>query len=334
MRVVALVVILLAAHRQPTPPAWEKNWQHGMDLYKQSRWTEAVPFFEQVIRQLPDGFSGYSMAGKCRMNAGLYEEALSDLKKALSLKPGDGETFVRVLTVLWSLKRPAEILQAVRVRPSDGLDPDYRGDVFRLAGLAALNANDQAASPAYFRQSEAAYAEVSGRVEDATFRERRAETLSWLVRLLNQQARTAPKEERAVLYAESNALASTLLALNAGFESLLSAAEAALGSQHYDAAADLAGKAAAADPRSGFARLYLGQARSNLGRYMDAVTPLEEAARLLPQNNRRTAYNQLGFVLEKLGQTGRALEAYRRAGNTERVRKMQDIPAPAVPVQP
>jgi tetratricopeptide (TPR) repeat protein len=330
MRFGILFLILLSAAK-PKVPAWEKDWLQGMELFKKARYADAAPHFQKVVQVLPDGFAGQAMLGKCLMNAGDQAAALEPLQRAWSLKPDDGDTAIRTLTVLMGLKRYPEILQQVQVRPSEAIAPEYRGDVYRLAGLAAWNLKDTGLAMDAFRHAENIYAGLDP--ETAGLQSRRAEVLSWLVRLLNKESRGMAGAERSRRYAESMERARTLILLDPSSENLLAAAEAALGSGGYPEAEALARRAAIAAPENGFVRLYIGQALSHLGRFREAVPPLEEAVRLLPVENRATAHNQLGFVLEKLGETRRAIEAYRQAGNLERVRMMQEISGDGTPVQ-
>ena len=314
-------LLLLAAGRSK-PPVWDEDWRMGMDHYKASRFAEAVPYFQKVSLALPNDFAAQSMLGKCLMNAGDPSSALEPLQRAWRLKPGDGETAVRVATVFVGLKRYEEALRQIHLRPPSTYAPEFRGDLYRLEGLASWNIKNISSAVEAFRNADSAYALPGGNAGDRGAR--RAEVLSGLVKLLNLQARGLTGRDREVRYAESLGRAEILITLDPSPEHLLAAAEAALGGRQYAHAEDLARRASASGPDGGFALFYLGQALSRQQRFAEAVQPLQDAVRLLPAEQRRAAYNQLGMALEHLKRAEQALEAYRQAGNAEGVKRVSE----------
>jgi|GEM_PF-6387628 len=322
--VFGVLFLLLISAARSKPPVWDEDWRKGMDLYKASRYAEAAPFFQKVGLALPDDFAAQSMLGKCLMNAGDSASALEPLQRAWLLKPGDGETAVRVVTIFVGLKRCEEALRQIRSRPIATYAREYRGDLYRLEGLASWNLKNIPSAVEAFRNADSAYAAPESNAGDRGRGARRAEVLSGLVKLLNLQARGLNGGEREARYAESLGRAEILITLDPSFENLLAAAEAALGSRQDVRTEDLARRASSMAPDSGFALFYLGQALSRQQRFAEAVRPLQDAVRLLPAEQRRSAYNQLGMALEHLKRADQALEAYRRAGNTEGVKRVSE----------
>jgi Flp pilus assembly protein TadD len=326
---ILFLLVFAGARSRPKPPVWDEDWRKGMDLYKASRFEEALPYFKKVSAALPNDFAAQSMLGKCLMNAGDSASALEPLERAWLLKPDDGETAVRVATLYVGLKRYDEALRRIRSHPPAGYPQEFRGDLHRLEGLASWNLKDIPAAVEAFRRADAAYAVpgTGGGDRDA----RRAEVLSGLVKLQNLQARGLAGREREARYAESLGRAEVLITLDPSSDNLLGAAEAALGSRKYARAEECARKAAAKVPGNGFPLFYLGQALNQQKRFAEAVKPLQDAVRLLPAEQRRAAGNQLGMALEHLGRADQALEAYRQAGNAEgekRVSSHRKDPAP------
>ena len=299
-------------------PAWEKAWQEGMSLYKQSRYAEALPRFETVVKLLPDRSSGHAMLGKCRYNLADYAGALTHFQTAHRLTPEDGDAVYRVVTAHLALKQYPQVLETVRGFDAALVPTDTRADYFRAAGLAAFALRDYRAASSFFLQGWNA-AEAGQRPPDLQV---------WLVKALVQEARGEGGEARAAAFARALPEAEALAEADPSPDSHLLAAEAALAAGVYGAAESHARSVLQRSPDDPFGALYLGQALCGLERFRDAVAPLERAGELLTEEGRKAAWNQLGYAWERLGDRAKARESYARAGNDERVRKLSELAVP------
>jgi tetratricopeptide (TPR) repeat protein len=312
---VLVPLCLFGARKEKNP--WEKAWQQGMERYKLGRYAEAVPLFETVTRLLPERASGHAMLGKCKYNLGDYRGALESFVAAHRLAPEDGDAACRLAVAHLALKQYDEVLKVVAAFDPSRVPADSRADYCRAAGIAALALGDPPGAANHF-----------ARGRDAAGGERRDELQAWLVKALIQAARRARGEDQAAAYARALPEAEALAGADPAPEAHRLAAEAALAGGGYLQAEGHARAVLAALPGDAFGALYLGQALSGQERYREAVQPLEAAARLLPAEGRRAAWNPLGYAWERLGERERARECYIKAGNEEKARKLAESPAP------
>lgn len=315
--VLGVLIPLALFGARKTKPAWEQAWQEGMELYKEGRYADAVPKFEAVVRILPGRSSGHAMLGKCRFNLEDYARALEHFREAHRLAPEDGDAVCRLVTAHVALRQYPEALGVLRSFDPTLIPPESRSDCFRAAGMAALALQDLGGAAAYFIQAR-----------DAVEPGRPSDLQAWLVKSLIQGARQEKGEAQTALYARAYPEAEALATADPSPESHLLAAEAALAGGNFTAAEAHARGVLAARADDPYGTLYWGQALCGLERFAEAVGPLERAGALLPGEGQRVAWNQWGYAWERLGDRAKALEGYARAGNEDKMRKLNE---PAVP---
>ncbi len=66
------------------------NYQTGTDLFKRGSFAEAIPHFEEAIRERPSWFAPYMLQGRCHLKLEEYQKALMQLKEALLLDMPEG----------------------------------------------------------------------------------------------------------------------------------------------------------------------------------------------------------------------------------------------------
>jgi len=85
MRHLALLIsstlILASAHAD--------NYETGTELFRSGSFADAIPHFEEAIRERPSWFAPYMLQGQCLLKMGRYDKALLQFQEALQLDPPD-----------------------------------------------------------------------------------------------------------------------------------------------------------------------------------------------------------------------------------------------------
>jgi tetratricopeptide (TPR) repeat protein len=90
------IISLAVAAEEPFPPkpqtqpSAEKktenpNFEKGFQLYNQSKYDEAIPLFEQVLKEDPNHLRAQVYYGVCFMGKNEFDRAIEELQKALKL---------------------------------------------------------------------------------------------------------------------------------------------------------------------------------------------------------------------------------------------------------
>ncbi|HEY6390995.1 MAG TPA: tetratricopeptide repeat protein, partial [Bryobacteraceae bacterium] len=121
----------------------------GMFYYRRGRTKQAVPLLQRVTRLAPDNSSGYTGLGAAYWMDGQLEDAATNLKKSLELRP-TATAYTSLGTVYFFLDRCAEALplmeQASKLAPKSEQVWGNLGDVY-----ACVPATKDKAAAAYQR---------------------------------------------------------------------------------------------------------------------------------------------------------------------------------------
>ena len=80
----ALAVLILA-----TATLVEAGWEEGVAAFKSGNYQQAAKEFQTFVDERPDVFQGHYMLGQSLAKLKRNDEALTQLRKALELEPGN-----------------------------------------------------------------------------------------------------------------------------------------------------------------------------------------------------------------------------------------------------
>lgn len=321
------------------------DWQEGVKLFKEKKYKEAIPHFKQVVEAIPDGFSGYYMLGLCYLYLNDLENANETLKKATQLKPEEGEAAHKYLTVIMKQKKYVDGCNFVKNYREEYVPKEIKGDYYKLAGLACFKAEDFQKAINFLEKAEAMidgdeipyYLGISALqnqnynvsiqyLQKAYMRNpKNTSALFYKIRALIEQARSmSSQNEKIKNYNLALQDCQKLIRQEENFENYLLSGEAALGAQKYNDALNFLEKAKSFNKNDGYLYLYTGQALSLLEKDSEALISLSQAVNLLPEQKKRIALNQIGFIYEKTKDFDKAKEYYKKAGNEKKLKEIEE----------
>lgn len=321
------------------------DWQEGVQLFKEKKFKEAIPHFQQVVEAIPEGFSGYYMLGLCHLYLNDLEKAAEYLKKATQLKPEEGDAAYKYLTVLMKQKKYDQAYQFSKNCREENIPKEARGDYYKLAGLAAFKSQDFGKAINFLQKAEALidgdevpyYLGISAlqnqnyELSIQSFQKaysrnpKNVDALFYKIRALIEQGRNSDSQNEKIKYYNSALMdCFKLIKEKESFENYLLAGEAALGAQKYEDAINFLEKAKSFNKNDGYVYLYLGQAQSNLEKNTEAINSLNQAVLLLPEDKKRIGYNQIGFIYEKMKDFDNAKKNYEKAKNEKKIKEIEE----------
>ena len=260
----------------------------GLSHSKAKNWQAAVGAFEQSLQVAPKYFglrskssaSPYTLLGMAYRQLGQYEPATDNLKRALAIRPCDGDTLYAMADVLVQQGRYTEALnvlsQAELADPDNGAADFLRAQVFE--GLNQPSSMIREAYQSAIRKYEALLQRQPGDAESAS--------------VLAQLRQLASSETGPVL-------------------NLVEQAAGAAAQLDFTTAISAARQAIALSPENAQAHLTLGSALRFSGKPQDGLAELQTAQKLNP--NDPTVYYELGGAYSQLQRFDEAINSYRRA---------------------
>ncbi len=321
------------------------DWQEGVNLFKEKKYKEAIPHFQIVVEAIPEGFSGHYMLGLCYLYLNDYDKAMESLKRAVELKPEEGEAAHKYLTVLMMQKKYSQAHNFVKSYREEYIPKELRGDFYKLGGLASYSVQDYEKAINLLQKAEALidgdevpfnlglaalqsknYELAAQAFQKAHQRnQKNIKALQYRVQALIELGRISnTQNEKMKNYNNAFQEAQKLLKEKEDFETLILIGEVALGLQKYEDALNYFDRAKDFKKSDGYLYLYMGQAYSNLGKNEDALSSLEQAYQLLPEQKKKIALNQIGYVYEKMKSYDKAMEYYKRTGNDKKVLEIEE----------
>lgn len=321
------------------------GWNEGVQLFKEKKYREAIPHFQQVVEAIPEGSSGWYMLGLCHLYLNDLDKASEALKKATQLKPEDGDAAHKYITVLMKQKKYDVAYNFVRGYREEYIPKEIRGDFYKLAGLASLKSGDYEKAMHFLQKAEAVIdgdevpyylglaalqsqnydLAVSSFQKAYSKNPKNTEALYYKSKALIEHGRsTTSQNEKIKYYNMALQDGQKLIKEKENFENYMLLGEAALGAQKYEEAIGFFEKAKSFNKNDGYVYLYIGQAKSSLEKFDEALNYLNQAATMLPEDKKRIAYNQIGYVYDKKKDFKNAIEYYKKAGNDKKVQEVQE----------
>ncbi len=341
------------------------DWNAGVKAFKAGNFAQAAKEFQAVVKSRPDWAGGHYMLGRALLNLKRNQEALNELHQAYNKTPSDPNFVVWLAQAYVVVGRPDDALTLLDRIKSESMPTQLKiyADQIKAAALSASGQSSQAvdslkkaaeASPndpaMQYRYAQAALA--AGDVASAVAASERAVRLEpnsaanqkLYVSAQMQLGRQSQSETaKKAAYDQALSMVTKLASTHPSYDNLLLKAEAELGAVEYAAAVTTLQQAIAKEPGKWLPYYYLGQAYSAqafriakqnqtaraTAEYAQAEAPLKKALGLA-QSSKDTArtWRQLGFVYEKQHKYNSAIDAYKKAGDSAsvaRVQKNQEI---------
>ncbi|MEL7060157.1 MAG: tetratricopeptide repeat protein [Acidobacteriota bacterium] len=324
-------------------PAWA-GWEEGVAAFKQGNLQQAAAEFQEVVDQSPDGWQGHYMLGLVLQRQKKNQQALEHLRKAYDLNPNDLSIKSELGKSYHKANRFAEAAKVLNSVDASALPSDRRAAFYQLRGNSRLKSGNDGgalqdlAQLAKLKPSDAAiqynYGLVAlraGNVDSAVAalgkaaQSGDAKMRKAYAQALVKKARELPKGNPAKKssYAQAATAATALVSGDASFENLMLLLSAQLGAGQYPQAAKTGEQASAKKPNDWLPLFYTGQAYTSAGNYGAAQGPLEKALQVASPTNQRKVWQQLGFSYEKQKEFPRAIDAYRNAGDSSAVARVE-----------
>ena len=260
----------------------------GLSYGKAKNWQAAANAFEQSLKVAPKYFglrskssaSPYTLLGMAYRDLGQYDAAKDNLKRALAIRPCDGDALYAMADVLTKQEQYSEALTVLERAAL--ADPDNGAiDFLRAETLEDMSQSTDVVRAAYqsaIRKYEALLQRQPGDTENKG--------------VLENLRQLASTETGPVM-------------------NLVEQAAGAAAQLDYTAAISSARQAILLSPENAQAHLVLGSALRLSGRPQEGLVELQIAQKLNP--NDPTAYYELGGAYSQLKNFDEAISSYRRA---------------------
>lgn len=319
-------------------------WEDGIAAFKAGNHALALQEFKAVVDQQPEWPGGQYMLGQTYLKLKRNKEAVAHLAKAVELDTGNsryrlvlGKAYVDTrqyanATKAFQPVNPSGLSKAQQVAFHQMLAVAYERSgqseraVESFSKAAAANPND---AEVQFQYGTAAL--KAGQTQTSISALEKASRLASnpakdkvYIQALIRRARETRGEEKLGNYRKAVAAAQKLVGRQASYEHLLLLGETQLGAKQYSSSSVTLEKASAKSTTDWYASYYLGQAYAASGKYSSAEAALKKSLqRTSSATNQNRIWSQLGFVYEKEKKYGPAKDAYRRAGNSAAVGRVQ-----------
>lgn len=336
------VILLITGALLAVLPA-HAGWEEGVAAFKAGNFAQAAKEFEALATANPEQAQVQVMLGRALLKTNRASQAVTALRKAYDLNPNDvatqiflGQAYldagrageaVQLLGRVNTSSLPAAQQQAFSAIYSEALTKSGQGD--RAAGelrkLAAAKPNDPDIQYQYGAMAFNAgdIAAAVGAFEKA-YRIKSSDT-KYAKAYINALVRAGRESNDNSSYSRAIEPARALVSANGSYENLLLLGEVQLGAKQYDAAAATFGQAAARSASEWLPHFYAGQAHTASGKYAEAEAALKRGLNVAGQpSDKARIYRQLGFVYEKLKNLEQAMAAYRSAGDSASVARIEE----------
>jgi tetratricopeptide (TPR) repeat protein len=321
------------------------DWEAGVAAFKAKNYAQAQKEFEGVVRERPDWSGGFLMLGRSLLLAQKVGEATNALRKAYDLDPSDLEVQLALSQAYLESNRAAEAYQLLsKVNPA-GVPKERQALFQQLQAKAAAESGQSERAVAALEKAAAANpndatvqfnygiaALNAGNVAAAAGALERSvrldpsdlEKQKLLVQTLLRQGREAQGPAKDPIYGRAAEVARGMVGKSPSYEHTLLLGEAQLGASQYDAAIGSFGQATAKNAGDWLPYFYVGQAQTALARYGEAEAALRRAQeRAAAAADKARIWRQLGFIYEKQRSFEQAKAAYRNAGDSGSVARVE-----------
>jgi predicted Zn-dependent protease len=336
------VILLITGALLAVLPA-HAGWEEGVAAFKAGNFAQAAKEFEALAAVNPEQAQVQIMLGRSLLKTNRASQAVTALRKAYDLNPNDvatqiflGQAYldagrageaVQLLGRVNTSSLPAAQQQAFSAIYSEALTKSGQGDraADELRKVAAAKPNDPDIQYQYGAMAFNAgdIAAAVGAFEKA-YRLKSSDT-KYAKAFINVLVRAGRESNDNSSYVRAIEPARALVSANGSYENLLLLGEVQLGAKQYDAAATTFGQAAARNGAEWLPHFYAGQAFTAAGSYAEAEAALKRGLNVAAQaSDKARIYRQLGFVYEKLKNLEQAKVAYRNAGDSASVTRIEE----------
>ena len=340
------ITYLLALLLLGTVAVVEAGWDEGVAAFKAGNFTEAAKQFQTFVDERPDVFQGHYMLGQTLAKLNRNQEAMSHLQKALELEPGNVGVQLALGKVYLSAGRYADAAGMLGKIDSSSLPAAQQTAVHQMMALALEksgnfdSALDQLARAAKAKPNDAdiqyQYGAAALRAGDGSgavtalakavqLDPNDAAKQKTYAQALLRQGRTSQGAAKTGAYQKAAAAAQKVVGADASYENLLLLAGAQLGAKQYDGALSTLKQAAGKNPNDWLPLYYQGQALTQLSQFGTAESTLKQAlGKASASADKVTVWKQLGFVYEKQKSYDQAVTAYKNAGDSASMARVEE----------
>jgi tetratricopeptide (TPR) repeat protein len=336
------VLLLLAA----AVPAYAE-WNKGLEAYNKKDWANAVKEFEEVTKTNPDYAGGYYMLGVSQRAAGQLSPAIASLRKAVELDGSQASYKIALGQALLQAGQYQNAYQLLKPLNMSSMDASHRSSYALLFAQAATKTNrpgeainvlttqvradarnyrlHQALGSAYTANVEEAKAfEAYKKAYELNSRDT-ASARNAIKAAISVARRSSSNSAKSNYYSQAGQIAERLANGSPSFEHYLLAGEAYLGAKQYQKALSWFDKAKAQQSSNALVYYYSAQCKTSMNQLNPAIADLQQALKIGASGKLRTqVYNQGGYVYDKKKDYDNAIRWYQEAGNSSKVRDMQD----------
>lgn len=322
------------------------DWAKGVEAYKARDYSTAVQEFSKVVEQSPDHAGSHYMLGISLRGAGQRSKAVASLRKAAELDPENTSYAIDLGQTLVQMEEYQEAYVVLKKIRYSGLDAQTKQRYTPAFATAAIRAGlPSEAIPVLDAQTRANPKDASlfyslGYAHNANGDSAKAyqafkkaydlkpsdsKYASSTIKASISAGRRSQGSQKTRFYSDGAAVAESLAQSKPTFDNTLLAGEAYLGAKNYQKALQWFDKASASKSQNALVRFYRSQCNTSLGNYDRALVDLQEALKIGVSGKLRTqVYSQMGFIYDKTKDYDKAIVSYRNAGNTAKVRTIED----------
>jgi len=325
----------------------DAGWEEGVQAFRSGNFSQAAQEFEAVVKAQPDFAGGHFMLGQAYMRLKKGSEALTHLRKAYELEPGKvshqfllGQAYLtngrygeslQVLKKIDPASLPKKQQDAYQQMMAVALDKSGRSDE-ALGALRQLARNNPTNAAAWFTYGAAALKAddvdqgITALEKAASLDGGDSQVKEMLAKTYVQKARqTRDANQKKAIYDKGVSVARQLVSADGSHENLLLLGELQLGAKQYDAAASTLQQAASKKSNDYFTHFYLSQAQTSRQQWSDAETAARRALELArSERDKKRVWTQIGFINEKMRNYEEAKIAYRNAGDSIGLRRVEE----------
>ena len=276
------------------------DFEAAADLIRARRYRQALPLYEEAVRQNPGDERGYCGAVIALMETRRRKEAAEYLERLIELRPGEAYPLGVMGCVMEDSGRKDEALAFYGKMIE--LDPQETLARLRQAQMAMRDKPE--------RYGKHLVDAINIRTTRASATEDRARLVAFM-----DEKYWGGKEGMMPGMLKMRRILRCGPPENRGDPDLLMEKAFSLARHDAAGAAEAAGEAAAADPDFAPAHSLRAEMLAELGRYQEAVACLDEAARIRQYDNGDL---MKGMVLERMGSFEEAAEFYGRAAKLDK----------------
>lgn len=322
------------------------GWDEGVAAFKSRNFQAAYQEFQQLVQQQPDGWRGHYMLGLSAEQLKRKDEALTHLRKAYDLNPNDMGIKMGLARSYQTAKRYSDVIKLLGTIDAGTLPAKNQAVYYQMRGQANVRTNNRGAALSDFRalaklkpqdasiqyligstaladdQLDAGISALAKAIQlDGKNKDYQK---VYITALVKQGRMTRDKAAKRSAYGKAASTAAKYVQLENTYDAWMLKASAELGAADYEKAAASARSALGKKNNDWLAHFYLGQALSSVQSYSEAEPPLQQALKLAGANDKKTVWNQLGFVYEKQKRFPEAIEAYTNAGQQGAVARVEN----------